>query len=66
MKNVLEDWGIEIANVSCIVADGAANIKKAAQDIISPMKHLHCFAHAIDLTALGAMKDTKELNDIIT
>lgn len=66
IKNILADWGIEIANVSCIITDGAANIKKAAQDIIGPMKYLHCFAHAINLTALGAMKKTKELNETIT
>lgn len=58
-------WNIETERVSCIITDGASNIKKAAHDTFTGFRHLHCLAHTINLMALAAMKKTADINAII-
>lgn len=46
----LNKWEIPVEKVVTVVTDGAANISRAAADLTgSSDKHLHCFAHQLNL-----------------
>jgi hypothetical protein len=66
IEDILLDWNIDKQKVVCCVTDGAANIVKAFQDLFGKSKHLHCFAHLLNLMATEAIATPKGLTDLIT
>jgi hypothetical protein len=53
--NICQEWHICEENVVTIVTDGGANIVKAVSDFFGKAKHLHCFAHLLNLVATQAL-----------
>lgn len=55
LSNICQEWHICEENVVTIVTDGGANIVKAVSDFFGKAKHLHCFAHLLNLVATQAL-----------
>lgn len=64
LKSVIQDFGLKKSRIMAVVADSAANIKKAIRDYIGQNKYLACFAHTVShlvpdvLTAMPTVQDT--------
>lgn len=49
LLEIVEEWKIKQENITVVVSDNAANIKKAIVDAFGADKHLPCFAHTLNL-----------------
>ncbi|CAG9831131.1 unnamed protein product [Diabrotica balteata] len=65
LQTICMDWGIVKEKLSVIVTDGAANMGKAIELCFGRTRHLHCFAHQINLIAEKAIEDTPNLGELI-
>lgn len=65
VEEVLSDWGIEKEKVACCVTDGAPNIVKTFKTIFGSDKHLHCFAHLINLMVNESLESCELVQDLI-
>lgn len=63
--NLLEQWGLQKELLHSAVTDGAANMVKAIELAFGKKKHLHCFAHILNLIGQRSMADTPQLSELI-
>ncbi|CAH1099724.1 unnamed protein product [Psylliodes chrysocephalus] len=66
LNNVCQQWRISSERVSAVVTDGAANMCKAIDIAFGKKKHLHCFAHQLNLVAEKSIKSVEELEILIS
>lgn len=64
--SICETWNIANENVTAVVSDGAANITKAIEMVFGKKRHIHCFAHQLNLVAEKAIKSIDDLCSILT
>ncbi|XP_071580650.1 E3 SUMO-protein ligase ZBED1-like [Temnothorax nylanderi] len=57
LLQIIADWRINKENIAIVVADNAANMKKAIQDAFGVEKYLACFAHSLNLVPGNIIKD---------
>lgn len=62
---VMDNWSLEKEKVAAIITDGAKNISKAAETLFGKKKHLHCFAHQINLVAERGIASCENLTNLI-
>ncbi|KAJ8913361.1 hypothetical protein NQ315_008751 [Exocentrus adspersus] len=60
LKGVFSNWKIE-NKVVCVISDNAANITAAIR--MGGWRHLGCFAHSLNLTVQGALKEILVVTD---
>ncbi|XP_023211757.1 zinc finger BED domain-containing protein 1-like [Centruroides sculpturatus] len=65
LQSMCDEWGIEKHQVMAVVTDNGANVSKAVKDLFGRDKHLRCFAHTLNLVAVKAVEETKDLHAII-
>lgn len=65
LTEIMNDWNIDAENVTAIVTDGAKNITNAVETLFDKSKHLHCFAHQINLVAERSIESVEGLTDLI-
>lgn len=65
IENVLKEWNIPKENITAAVTDGAANMSKAIDLLFTKNRHIHCFAHQLNLIAERAVKSITALQNII-
>jgi hypothetical protein len=63
MRNVLNDWSLNVANVTCCTTDNAANVVNS----ITYLKvcHLPCFGHTVNIGVNHAL-DRPDVKEVIT
>lgn len=61
LNELFAAWGIKKDSVTVAVSDGALNITKALETIFDKPRHLHCFAHQINLVANKGLTCNEEL-----
>lgn len=66
LTKVQNNWNIPNSKITCVVSDGAANIVKAIHGNYGEDKHLHCFAHMINLIPPNAISKVPALVLLIT
>lgn len=66
LNSVIDDFKLDKKKIMAITSDGAANIKAAIHNIVSPERHIWCFAHFLSHLVPKVLKDMPEINDIIT
>ncbi|XP_071574686.1 E3 SUMO-protein ligase ZBED1-like [Temnothorax nylanderi] len=66
LRDCLESFGIKTSNVTAMVTDNGANIKKAAIDTFGASKHILCFAHTLSHVVPSVMRRLPEVESIFT
>lgn len=66
LMEVQNKWNITNSKVVCVVSDGAPNIVKAIQTTYGDQKHLHCFAHMVNLIPQKAISNVPTLVSLLT
>lgn len=61
LLSIITDWRINKENVVIVVADNAANMKKAITDAFGAEKYLPCFSHTLNLVPGNIIKDDVNL-----
>jgi hypothetical protein len=61
ITKIQKSWNISNSKVVCIVTDGGANIVKASNDLFGEIRHLHCFAHKLNLIPQRAISNVPKL-----
>lgn len=56
LEFVCKEWGVANENVTAVVTDGADNMTKAVEMSYGKKRHLHCFAHQLNLVADKSIK----------
>ncbi|XP_070159825.1 E3 SUMO-protein ligase ZBED1-like isoform X3 [Polyergus mexicanus] len=64
LRDCLESFDIETSDVTAIVTDCGANIKKAAIDTFGASKHISCFAHVLSHVVPSVMKTLPEVENM--
>lgn len=59
------EWNIETTKIVTVVTDAAANIVKAIEIAFGRSRHIHCFAHMLNLMAQKSIEKTPNLPDLI-
>jgi hypothetical protein len=65
MEDIFEAWGIKSDHITSAVSDGAANITKGLETMFGKKRHLHCFAHQLNLVAERAIQSSVEIQSLI-
>lgn len=65
IESVLKEWNISKENITAAVTDGAANMSKAIDLLFTKNRHIHCFAHQLNLIAEKAVKPITAFQNII-
>lgn len=55
LSDICKEWKISEDKVFTVVTDGGANIVKAVCVLFDKSKHLHCFAHMLNLVATQSL-----------
>lgn len=66
IEDILLDWNLNKEKIVCTVTDGAASIVKAFHDMFGKNKHLHCFAHLLNLMVSDSFANSNAVADIIS
>ncbi|XP_011883972.1 PREDICTED: zinc finger BED domain-containing protein 1-like [Vollenhovia emeryi] len=66
LRDCLELFGLKTSDVTAIVTDCGANIKKAATDTFGVSKHIPCFAHVLSHVVPSVLKTLPEVESIFT
>lgn len=64
LLQIITDWRINKENIIIVVADNAANMKKAITDVFGTEKYLSCFAHTLNLVPGNIIKDDAIVNSL--
>jgi len=48
LREIFEEWGIDISRITAGVTDGGNNIKNAVKELLGAEKHVSCFAHLLN------------------
>ncbi|XP_017462047.1 PREDICTED: zinc finger BED domain-containing protein 4-like, partial [Rhagoletis zephyria] len=65
LKDLFSDWGLTEEFIVAIVTDGAPNIVKAAHLAVDPKKHIHCFAHNLNLVGQRAIERSGDVQELV-
>ncbi|XP_064475342.1 E3 SUMO-protein ligase ZBED1-like [Ornithodoros turicata] len=65
LESILSEWGISNDKVVSCITDGAANIVKAAENLFGKGRHLHCFAHILNLMASESLHACTNASSLI-
>jgi hypothetical protein len=73
LNNIFAEWEIKNEKVTAVISDGARNITKSVETIFGKRRHLHCFAHQLNLVVERALLHhddvkllIKKVKDIVT
>ncbi|TGZ38549.1 Uncharacterized protein DBV15_12606 [Temnothorax longispinosus] len=65
LRDCLESFGIKTSNVTAMVTDSGANIKKAAIDTFGASKHIPCFAHTLSHVVPSVMRTLPQVENCV-
>lgn len=65
LKKLCNEWGIQNENITAVVTDNVANIKKAVDIGFGSNKHIPCFAHTLNLVAERSLEMSEEVSLLI-
>ncbi|KMQ84621.1 zinc finger bed domain-containing protein 1-like protein [Lasius niger] len=66
LVSVIKSFGLSVEDITAVVSDSAANIKKAVMDIFGRTKHLPCFAHILSNMVPNIIASMPDVQNIIT
>lgn len=65
LLDACEEWAIDQDKITAVITDGAANMSKSIDLTFGKKRHLHCFAHQLNLIAEKSIRTTASLQEII-
>lgn len=65
LKNMLNNWNVDLDQVIIFVTHNAANITKAAVELFGEDRHLGCFAHSLNLVVSNGLEKCVKVLKIV-